>query len=98
MRLISRLVDEQEDKLARLDDGFKDCGPFRLGAFEGPEACEFATIDDMITAVDEKLRNPLDFFGAESDLRTFRLRGNVLEFESVGTVGSVSNTGRVAIY
>jgi hypothetical protein len=98
MGLISRLVDEREDKLARLDDGFKDCGPFRLGAFEGPEAGEFVTMDDMITAVDDKLRNPLDFFGAESDLRTFFLKGKQLEFQSVGTAGSVSNIGRVAIH
>ncbi len=97
MGLIERFVDQQEEKLARLDEALKDSGRFRLGAFEGPETDQFGTVEEMIAAVDKKLQSPLDFFGAESDLRSFRLRENVLEFESVGTAGTVSNTGRVTL-
>ena len=84
MGLIERFVDEQEEKLARVDEALKDSGRFRLGAFEGPESDQFGTVEGMIAAVDEKLKSPLDFFGAESDLRSFRLRQNVLEFEICG--------------
>src|SRR5262249_733202 len=98
MGLIERFVDEQEEELARVGEASKDCGLFRLGQFEGPDVGQFLTIEGMIAAVDEKLRNPLGFFGAESGLRSFRLNQNVLEFESVGTAGSASNTGRVTVH
>ena len=58
MGLIERFVDEQEEA-PRIDDwALKDGGRFRLGAFEGPEAEQFVTVEGMIAAVDAKLRNP----------------------------------------
>ncbi|HLG82059.1 MAG TPA: alpha/beta hydrolase family protein [Bradyrhizobium sp.] len=98
MGLTENFVDEREEKLARIDDALKDSGRFRLGAFEGPEAGEFGGVDAMIAAVNEKLRDPLKFFGAESEPRSVRLSQNVLEFDSMGLTGSVNDVARATVH
>lgn len=96
--MIDEYIGSWEEKLARVDDDFKQCGSFRLGSFDGLRSQTFPNTESMIAAVNRACLEAERFFGNESAQTTFRLNKNSLSFQTSMPNGTLNDTVSVKVF
>jgi pimeloyl-ACP methyl ester carboxylesterase len=72
-----QFIATQEERLALEDEPFKDAGPLRFGSFRFEQQGDFATVNEMIAAVDEEMRVEMARVPSQNDFAHAQLIGRM---------------------
>ena len=99
MRLLDRYFAASEERHARLDEGYKNCGAFHLGAFEPPGDRPFTDIGAFIAAAQRAMADAEEFYSLGSGGDDFCLDddGARLTFTSAVYDGTLNDSVPVRI-
>jgi predicted esterase len=97
LSFLDRFFAASEERRARIDENFKDCGPFRLGQFDPEGEPDFPNLLDMEAAVRKVMARADDFYTPGNNDPEFDLSPGKLTFNSAISNGTVNSLVHVQI-
>ncbi len=97
LSLLDRFFAASEERRARIDENFKDCGPFRFGQFDPIGEPDFPNLMEMQTAVQRAMASANDFYTPGNTDPEFDLSAGKLTFKSSISNGTVNSLVHVHI-